>query len=373
MNAELRQYTGNLEAMVRQRLAEQEESDLRFKELYDNVLDILLLIDPAGVIQMVNRHGAALLGSTPEALQGRWIDEFLSGDCRDRIDAEVLTPLRREGTVRGVQMRLVVRGGRTIEVETSGNSVRMPDSGEQYQLILRDITATKTMERQVLESERQFADSRQVAILGLARLAESRDDATGAHLLRIREYTRILATELARDPEFMDLLPDAFIEDLCLSSILHDIGKVGIADAVLLKAGKLTEAEFAAMRNHCEYGGAALSSAEGDAATLSFLRTGQQITRYHHENWDGSGYPHGLAGLDIPLAARIVALADVYDALTSSRPYKPAFPHAQARETIAAGSGRRFDPAMVRAFLRCEARLEATRNALQPTSGSGRS
>ena len=373
MNTELRQYTGNLEAMVRQRLAEQEESDLRFKELYDNVLDILLLIDPAGVIRMVNRHGAALLDSTPEVLQGRRIDELLSGDCRDRIDAEVLTPLRREGTVRGVQMQLVVRRGRAIEVETSGNSVRMPDSGEQYQLILRDITATKAMERQVLESERQFADSRQVAILGLARLAESRDDATGAHLLRIRKYTRILATELARDPEFMDLLPDAFIEDLCLSSVLHDIGKVGIADAVLLKAGKLTEAEFAAMRNHCEYGGAALSSAEGDAATLSFLRTGQQITRYHHENWDGSGYPHGLAGLDIPLAARIVALADVYDALTSNRPYKPAFPHAQARETIAAESGRRFDPAMVRAFLRCEAQFETTRNALQPSPGSGRS
>ena len=148
---------------------------------------------------------------------------------------------------------------------------------------------------------------------------------------------------------------------------------MGIADAVLLKAGKLTEAEFAAMRNHCEYGGAALSSAEGDAATLSFLRTGQQITRYHHENWDGSGYPHGLAGLDIPLAARIVALADVYDALTSNRPYKPAFPHAQARETIAAESGRRFDPAMVRAFLRCEAQFETTRNALQPSPGSGRS
>lgn len=372
MNAELRQYTGNLEAMIRQRLAEQDESDLRFKELYDNVLDILLLIDPAGVIRMVNRHGAGLLGSTPEALQGRRIDDFLPSDGSGRFDVEVLAPLRQEGAVRGVQMRLVVRGGQTIEVETSGNSVRMPDSGEQYQLILRDITATKAMERQVLESERQFADSRQVAILGLARLAESRDDATGAHLLRIRGYTRILATELARDSDFIDLVTDAFVEDLCLSSVLHDIGKVGIADAILLKAGKLTEAEFAAMRYHCEYGAAALSSAEGDAASLSFLRMGQQITRYHHENWDGSGYPHGLAGRDIPLAARIVALADVYDALTSSRPYKPAFPHAQAREMIAAASGRRFDPAIVHAFLRCEAQFETTRNALQPTPGSTR-
>ena len=366
MEGELRQYTGNLEVMIRQRLAQQEESDLQFKELYDNVFDILLLIDPAGVIRMANQYGAALLGSTPEDLPGRRIDDFLASDSRERFAARVLDPLRLEGTVRGEQVRLVIGGEQGIEVEASGNRVRIPGNDEQYQLILRDITATKAMERQVLESERQFAASRQVAILGLARLAESRDDTTGAHLLWIRDYTRILATELANDPDFRDLVTEAFIEDLCLSSILHDIGKVGIADAILLKAGKLTDAEFVAMRNHCEYGGAALSSAEGGAASLSFLRTGQQITRYHHENWDGSGYPHGISGKEIPLAARIVALADVYDALTSDRPYKLAFPHVQARETIAAESGRRFDPAIVSAFLRCEAQFETTRLTLQP-------
>ncbi len=366
MNAELRHYNDNLEAMIRQRLAQVEESELRFRDLYDNVLDLLLLIDTGGVIRMINRHGADLLARAPEELLGLPIEAILPQDLRDQFNTEILVPLRREGAVRGVPGQIVGAAHRVIDVEISGNRVHMPDNSELCQLILRDITAFKTMERQLTESERQFAASRQATILGLARLAESRDDATDAHLLRIREYTRILASELGRDPSFHGIDEPDFIEDLCLASLLHDIGKVGVTDAILLKQGKLTTTEFAAMQDHCAFGAAALAPVEKNSASLPFLRIGQQVIRYHHENWDGSGYPHGLIGQDIPLAARIVALADVYDALTSSRPYRYAFSHAQAREVIIAESGHRFDPAVVNAFLRCEPLFEMARNSLLP-------
>jgi response regulator RpfG family c-di-GMP phosphodiesterase len=220
------------------------------------------------------------------------------------------------------------------------------------------------MERQVLESDQLLDTSRQTAIFGLARLAECRDMNTGAHLLRIREYTRILARELAGNPELKHIVTDKFIEDLCLSSVLHDIGKVGIPDTILLKPERLSELEFEAMKQHCSFGSSALASAEKDSDSLSFLRMGQEITLHHHERWDGAGYPNGLSGIDIPLSARIVTLADVYDALTSSRTYKPAYNHEQARTLIVEESGHRFDPAIVHAFLRKEQDFKAARRDL---------
>ena len=359
INDELKQYTGNLESLVKQRMALLEESDLKFRDLYNNILDLVVLIDPAGAVRMINHHGAQLLELSPVALQGRPLADFLPPRSRDALHNEVLPRLRRGEEVRGVQMQLLTYHGRPLEAELSGAAVTMPEGDECCQLIIRDITATKEMEKRVLESQQLLDTSRQAAIFGLARLAECRDDGTGAHLLRIREYTRILAVELARSPQFADIVNEHFIEDLCLSSLLHDIGKIGIPDAILLKPERLTDPEFNAMKRHCEYGSAALATAEKDSESPSFLRLGQEITRYHHERWDGDGYPCGLAGEAIPLSARIVALADVYDALTTRRPYKGAYDHARARRLIVEDSGRRFDPAVVEAFLRRDHEFQA--------------
>ncbi len=358
MNSELKQYTGNLEELVRQRMELLEESDLKFRDLYNNILDLVLLIDEEGTIRKVNQHGAALLGRTPEELQGKFFTDFVSPRDLADLRIAVISRLHQGEEVRGVQIQMLTKGGRAIDVELSGNWVDIPEQNVHYQLIIRDITATKEMEQRVLESNQLLDTSRQTAIFGLARLAECRDDGTGAHLLRIREYTRILATELADTPEFEHLVTKPFIEDLCLSAVLHDIGKVGIADAILLKPDRLTEAEFEVMKRHCEYGSSALLSAEKDSDSLSFLRTGREITQFHHERWDGLGYPNRLAGTDIPLSARIVALADVYDALTSSRSYKPAYDHVQARQLIVKESGSRFDPMIVNAFLRSEIKFQ---------------
>jgi putative two-component system response regulator len=191
-----------------------------------------------------------------------------------------------------------------------------------------------------------------LSIHALARLAETRDPETGNHIIRTQEYVRHLARALAPQPRFSAELGEHDIDLLAKSAPLHDIGKVGIPDHVLLKPGKLDAAEWDIMRTHARLGAEAIERAEADAARpIEFLRVAKQIARHHHEQWDGSGYPDGLAGDAIPLPARLMALADVFDALISRRVYKEPMGFEQAREIIAAGRGRQFDPDLVDAFL----------------------
>ncbi|QSA96650.1 two-component system response regulator [Methylococcus sp. EFPC2] len=191
-----------------------------------------------------------------------------------------------------------------------------------------------------------------VSIRALARLAEIRDPETGNHILRTQGYVQRLATRLREHPRFAATLNDRYIDLLTRSAPLHDIGKVGIPDHILLKPGPLTPAEWEIMKTHAQLGADAIEQAERDIEmNLEFLTVAKEITRWHHEKWDGSGYPDGLAGNAIPVSARIMALADVFDALISQRVYKPALSPQQAREIVANGRGRHFDPDMVDAFL----------------------
>ena len=197
----------------------------------------------------------------------------------------------------------------------------------------------------------------------LASLAETRDNETGAHIQRTQEYVRILCHQLAGHARFKDYLRGHAIDMLYKSAPLHDIGKVGVADEILLKPGPLTAAEFEQMKLHTVYGRDAIMNAEkrsGDTSKNSFLHYAKEVVYSHHERWDGGGYPEGLKGEAISIAGRIMALADVYDALISKRVYREALPHDQVREIIVAGSGSQFDPAIVEAFLQCEQEFQAT-------------
>ncbi len=196
--------------------------------------------------------------------------------------------------------------------------------------------------------------SRDVTIFSLAKLAESRDTDTGAHLERMREYSRIIAAELATTDEYQDELDGDAIELIYLTSPLHDIGKVGIPDHVLLKQGPLTYEEFEVMKQHSVIGGQTLDAAMQAYPEAEFLQMARDIAWTHHEKFDGTGYPRGLAGQEIPLCGRIVAVADVYDALTSKRVYKLPYTHEVARSHIIEDQGTHFDPDVVDAFLRCE-------------------
>jgi len=206
-------------------------------------------------------------------------------------------------------------------------------------------------------------ESRDVTIFTLAKLAESRDPETGAHLERIREYCRVIAEYLLDHGPYVDQLDGDYVRLVYLTSPLHDIGKVGIPDHVLLKPGKLTPEEFDIMKQHSVIGWQTLDAAFQTRPDAEFLRMARDIAGSHHEKFDGSGYPHGLAGQNIPLCGRIVALADVYDALTTKRVYKDAFSHEKARGIILEGRGKHFDPAIVDAFLANERRFSAIRES----------
>ena len=198
-------------------------------------------------------------------------------------------------------------------------------------------------------------ETRDLTIFALAKLAESRDPDTGRHLERVRNYSRLLAAQLATYPEFSATINGSFIALIYQTSPLHDIGKIAIPDSVLLKAGSLNDAEYAIMKTHATHGAETLGAALRQYPEAIFLQMARDIAATHHERWDGSGYPAGLRGNAIPLCGRIVALADVYDALTSKRVYKSAMNHATARSIILEGSGKHFDPAIVQAFLAREA------------------
>jgi len=200
----------------------------------------------------------------------------------------------------------------------------------------------------------ELQETQDVTILSLAGLAEIRDKETGEHLQRTRLYVRTLAERLRHHPGYEGYLSDAMIDRLYKSAPLHDIGKVGVRDAILLKPGALTPEELGEMRQHTTKGGDALHWAEKKLGFDSFLSVAREIAYAHHEKWDGTGYPNGLKGEEIPRSARLMSLADVYDALTTRRVYKDAYPHARARQLITEWRGKTFDPAVVDAFLACE-------------------
>ena len=211
------------------------------------------------------------------------------------------------------------------------------------------------LEKQVSKKTRELVRTRNAVIFGLAKLAESRDNDTGEHLERIRIYVTLLAQDLSSQYPILD---EDFVHNLGLASSLHDIGKVGIPDSILLKPGRLTPEERGVMELHTLIGGECLDAIQERLGNNEFMEIARQVTYSHHERWDGTGYPHKLAGNDIPLIARIVSVADVYDALTSKRPYKRAMSHTESRAIICSGSGTQFDPEVVAAFLRHEDEFE---------------
>lgn len=218
---------------------------------------------------------------------------------------------------------------------------------------------------------------RDAIIFGLAKLAESRDTDTGHHLERIAAYSTRLAQVLRRIPEFADRVTAPFVQDIGVSSALHDIGKVAVEDAILLKPGALTNEERERMQIHAAVGAQCIEQIGRRLGDANFLELAHEIALHHHERWDGTGYPSGLREAEIPLAARIVAIADVYDALSARRVYKAAFSHDKCVQIIREEAGRHFDPKLVEVFLSIEGdflriRQRYSESDVSPQSGGGR-
>lgn len=257
--------------------------------------------------------------------------------------------LAKDGRIKWVHTQYVV------DYDISGKLVSVHGT-------IQDITEEKVaeeklqryntqLEEMVQEKVREISESQMATIFALVKLAESRDDDTGKHIVRTSEYCRLLAKALRASGHYTDEIDDSFIENIANASPLHDIGKVGIPDAILLKPGRLTPEEFDVMKTHVTLGYNTLAMVHNQYPENAFIRVGMDIAQYHHEKWDGSGYIGKLQGTEIPLAARIMALADVYDALRSKRVYKEAFSHEKSISIILQGSGNHFDPTLVEVFM----------------------
>ncbi len=252
-----------------------------------------------------------------------------------------------------------------------GNAQRVLDILQQSQQDLESAHQTATnrateLTEMVQQRTIEAIATRDMAVFAMAQLTESRDPETGEHLERMRAYTQVLAEYLAREGPYADQFDEQFLEDLYRSSPLHDIGKVGIPDKILLKPGPLTPDELVVMRQHTTLGADALLRAAKQSEYGAFLELAAAIARSHHERFDGTGYPDGLKGEEIPLAARIVALADVFDALTSVRVYKDAMDPELAKQFILVQDGEHFDPVVTDAFQACYDKFLEIHAANQP-------
>ena len=206
------------------------------------------------------------------------------------------------------------------------------------------------LENKVREKTEMIEHLQDVMMLSMAELVECRDENTGGHVKRTAEYVKILTEEIVEAGLYSDVLTPEYVRDIIRSAPIHDIGKIGINDATLLKAGSLDNEEFEYMKNHAELGGQTIQKMINEVNGESFLNIAKDMAHYHHERWDGSGYPSGLKGEEIPISARIMAVADVYDALTTKRPYKKAFEHEVAFKIIMDGKGKIFDPNIIDVF-----------------------
>ena len=206
--------------------------------------------------------------------------------------------------------------------------------------------------------DKKLSEAQMATIYSLVKLAESRDDDTGAHIERVAIFCNFLAKKLREIPKYKDYITDDYINNLTMACPLHDIGKVGIPDRILLKKGELSKEEFEVMKTHTILGANTLLEVKNKYPDNRFLELGINITLYHHEKWDGTGYPFGKKETEIPLSARIMALADVYDALRSKRVYKKAYSHAESVEIIKQGRGTHFDPEILDIFLEHEEEIK---------------
>ncbi|MGH1365505.1 MAG: HD domain-containing phosphohydrolase [Calditrichia bacterium] len=346
-NAVQQQLMTDLRGVLNKRVKE-----LRiFQDLFESRREGLLILDTTGMIIKVNRGFRHMSGLAEEALIDKRIFQ-IPNLFKTRLSfRSVISSLKQQG-----------KWQREFELKTAGRdpwianiacSPMKEESGQTfaYAVVITDITEKRAIQTALVDSLQQHSMANEAIIFGLARLAEYRDPETGFHLEKIRSYCRILATAMSDDLRFEEKISEHFISVLFKAAPLHDIGKVGIPDRILLKKGRLDEVEFRRMQTHTTIGFETLLAIREQYGETDLLKMGMDIAHAHHEKYDGSGYPNGLSGEDIPLSAQITAIADVYDALTSKRIYKPPFSHENALEIMARDRGSHFNPYIFDIFL----------------------
>ncbi|MCL2182107.1 MAG: response regulator [Chitinispirillia bacterium] len=284
---------------------------------------------------------------------------LLDVDMPEMDGFEVMAAIRADARLRAVPV-IFLTAKRDAATEVRGFEMGALDfitKPFSQPILIRRIESHIETDRIIKESQRAVRDIHNATISVIADMVESRDKVTGGHIERTQAYLEILMTELIRTQTYSNIISGWDINLLLPSAQLHDVGKIAISDIILNKPGKLTEEEFGLIKTHCTEGEHIINRIVSKAKDDGFLRHAGMFAGYHHERWDGTGYPRGLAGEAIPLEGRIMAVADVYDALVSERPYKKPFTHEQAVEIITKESGSHFDPKIVEAFLNAAGRF----------------
>lgn len=346
------QYTINNRKKAEEALKESEE---KYRSILESIEEGYYEVDLSGNFTFFNDSTCRMFGRSSKELMGVNNRDYTSPETSKQL-YRVFNEIHKTGQPTDpAEYEINLKDGSTRIFEVSAALLKGKEENPiGFRGVIRDVTERLKAQRERKRLEAQLAEARAATILGLAKLAEYRDEGTGAHLERMREYARLIAEQMSRRPKYRDYISLAYIEDIYRSSILHDIGKVGVPDAILLKPSGLTPEEFEIIKRHTTLGGEALEAIEQRIDGKSFLTMAKEIAYHHHEKWDGTGYPKGLKGEAIPLSARFVALADVYDALTSKRFYKEAYSHEKARDIIVGLQGNHFDPEVVEAFLASE-------------------
>jgi PAS domain S-box-containing protein len=350
-------YTQVLEAQVEERTRELAETNDFLKGILESSTGVsIVLTDFEGRVLFWNKGAERIYGYTSDEMVGSLITRIYTEENRTRKEmGAAFTPKDKDSVTVQKKMVQVAKDGRRLTISLTLSPMLDASGAARGRLGLGlDVTEEARLHEELLESYRRIQRIQHSSIFALAKLAESRDGETAHHLVRLQEYCRVLCRNLKTKAPYRESLTFRFIDDLVQSSILHDIGKVALQDEILFHEGKFGAEEFKRMKKHAEFGGKALEEAAEETGEESFLSMGRDIAYFHHERWDGKGYPYGLKGEDIPKSARIVALADVYDALTSERRYKRAFSHEEAKAVILAERGGQFDPVVVDAFLEVE-------------------
>ncbi len=340
-------FIDDLREVVRQRI-----QDLKiYRDIFNSQSDGYLILDVEGTVIETNPAFTQLCGIREAELLKKpfsWVSERLFPSLNF---AELTRLVDSNGSW---QKEITAFNELERKWTASLSLLKVYDENDTvfaYVLIARDKTEIRQVENALIGSLEQTNLAQEAVIFGMARLAEYRDKDTGYHLERMRNYCKFLAEALREHPRYRDQISQNFIDILYRAAPLHDIGKVGIPDRILLKSDKLTDEEYRIMRSHTTIGYETLSSIRQQYGEMDFLDMGIQITWAHHERYDGQGYPRGLKGEEIPLAAQIVAIADVYDALTSKRCYKKAFSHQASVNTIKMQRGKHFSPDLLDVFL----------------------
>lgn len=326
-----------------------------FNQVFANSTDAIIITDAETRVLDVNPAFEQISGFTREESLGLKTNALKSGKTPPETYADMWAKLNTEGRWVGELINIRKDGQEWISY-LSITRIDGENGVAGYVGITRDITAARNAQKTLLRQIEEVAATQEVTVTMLAKLSEFRDPSIEGHLRRLRAYTNALAREMAPCAECIDQNYLTLLEN---SSTLHDVGKIGIPEGILLKPDLLSPEEFAVMKLHTTLGGRLLEDGENKlkerlGVSETFLTMARDIALYHHEKYDGTGYPLGLQGDQIPLSARIVSLADVYDALTSRRVYKDAWTHERARDWIESSSGKHFDPQVVDAFRRLE-------------------